>query len=198
MFDIEDLGVGVSMLSTTEGTMEWLGQGLDQRMGTTYSSDANRAEIAHEKRFLPVDHTAGHELISHENCWNASEDDDHDTWSRSAYPSQRQTQTLTEAKNSGYSNTSAIGILERCPRNDSTDVHETTEVEQDIDDTVDLIVASFGFLEILAIPVQPGTGDETGEEIIGSKHAAGPDDEQAQTGWQHKIGLAIDPASGSG
>lgn len=63
---------------------------------------------------------------------------------------------------------------------DSTDVHETTEVEENIHARVDFIMKGFGLSEILAVPVQSIASHETGEQVICTNCTTGSDKEQLQ------------------
>jgi hypothetical protein len=85
--------------------------------------------------------------------------------------------------------------VEFAPWDDGADVDETTKVEEDIDARVDFVVAAFGLLEVLAIPVQSVARDGAAQQIVSADGATGTDKEEAESSWEEDIGLAIDPAS---
>jgi hypothetical protein len=58
------------------------------------------------------------------------------------------------------------------PGHDGANVHESAEVEEDVHDGVDFVVAGFGFAEECAVPVQGVTGDEAGEKVVCADEAA--------------------------
>lgn len=98
----------------------------------------------------------------------------------------------TECHQPWHSYSTTIWIVELSPGDDGSDVHEASKVQDNIDDTVDLIMACFRFFEVLAIPIQPGAGNEARQQIIGSEHSTSADREKADSSGQEQIGLAID------
>lgn len=120
------------------------------------------AEVSHEQSLLPILDNLGHELVDHEDGRYASEHEDEDA----------------ESDEATDSDAGDIWLVESLPWHDGSDVHETAEVQEDIDTAVDLVVSLFSFLEELAIPVQGVSCDEACEEIIGPEHTADSDSKQ--------------------
>jgi len=91
------------------------------------------AEVSHKQSLLPILDNLGHELVYDEDGRYASKDEDED-----AEP--------YEATNSDASD---IWLVESLPWHNGSDIHEATEVQEDVDTAVDLVVALFSFLEEL-------------------------------------------------
>lgn len=88
------------------------------------------AKVSHEQCLLPVLDDLGHELINHENGRNPSEQEDEDT----------------EPNEATNGNACDIWLVKSLPWHDRSDVHEATEVQEDINTAVDFVMALFGLL----------------------------------------------------
>lgn len=121
----------------TQTIVLWL-----RKMPLTY-----RAKISHKQGLLPILDNLGHELVHHENGRYASKDEDENA----------------ESYETSNSDSSDIRLVESLPWHNGSDVHETAEIQEDVDTAVDLVVALFGFLEELPIPVESIAGDEACE-----------------------------------
>lgn len=127
------------------------------------STSTNGTKVPHKQRFLPVCTYLAHELIGHEDGWDATEDDHQDTQAHQSTDGQ-----------------AGLGIDELIKRHDGANVHETAEVEEDVHDRVDFVVAFFCFAEESPVPVQGVAGDETGQEVIGANEAADTEEPKLQ------------------
>lgn len=86
-----------------------------------------------------------------------------------------------------HSYSTTIWIAELSAGDDGSDVHEASKVQDDVEDTVDLIMACFRFFEVLAIPIQPGAGNEARQQVISSEHSTCADREKADSSRQKQI-----------
>lgn len=140
---------------------------LDLVYGESCLTD--RTKVSHKKSLLPIFDNFGHELVYHEDSRNASEKQDEEA--------KREETTDRDAGD--------IWLLESFPWHDCTDVHEATEVQNNIYTAVDFVMALLGFLEELPVPVQGISGDETCEQIVGSEHSAYSNGEELFNGQHH-------------
>lgn len=137
----------------------------------------NGSEISHEQRLLPVLDNVGHDLVHQENGRNTTESEDEEA----------------ENHEPSEGDTSDVWQVEFGPWDDGSDVHETTEVEDDIETAVDLVVALLGFLKVDSVPVHDVAGDEASEEIVGTERTANANGEQADSHGPEQETLGVDP-----
>ena len=139
------------------------------------SASTDRTEVSHEDSLLPAGANVGHELVEGQDGRKTTEDEDEET--------------KTEKAREGDAGTG--GVVEALPGKDGTDVHEAAEVEDDVHARVDFVVTGFGLAEIVAVPVKGATGDEAGEEIVGSDGTAAADEEEAECHGEQNVGLVV-------
>lgn len=84
----------------------------------------------------------------------------------------------------GVRNASYIRLVEFVPRHDGPDVYKGPDVEKQVNRGVYLVMSSFRFLKIFAIPVQGCAGGEAGEEVADPDAATGAEDKEADCGGE--------------
>lgn len=134
-------------------------------------TDTDGTEVSHEQRLFPVLDDSRHELVRHEDGRNAAEEENHK--SHAEEPTDRDAGTL--------------GVMELAPGNNGADVDETAKVQKDVDAGVDFVVAAFGLLEVLAVPVQSVAGDSATEQIVSANGATGTDQEETECGREEDV-----------
>lgn len=65
--------------------------------------------------------------------------------------------------------------------------HEASEIQNNVEHAIDLVVPCLCLSEILTIPVQPSSGNETCKEIVSSEHTARADGKQANCEGQQQV-----------
>lgn len=115
-----------------------------------HGSDTDGSEVSHEERFLPVLADSRHEFVRNQDGWDAAEDHDQ--------KAKREKARVCDA--------GCIWLVELVPRENRADVHEPTEVEENIDTRVDFVMALLCFAEVCSVPVQGVTSKEASQEIV--------------------------------
>ena len=154
-----------------------VGEEVAHVFAVKHGSYTNRSKVAHEESLFDVMAHLGHELVHQKNSGDTSKGHNHEA----------------KADESGDRHAGAIGVVEFAPRKNSSNKHESTKVEKNIETVVDFIVSLIRLGEEIAVPVEEVASNEAGKQVVGAHSTTSADNEETDSDREEQVGLLIDP-----